>query len=102
MAQKTKSLGHAPQKSVITRNDRYAALWQHPRIQAGLQPGPGLVQQYMLCLYNLDEFRRALSSGAITLPWPADMRQTRALAGDDEALLDIGLELMRHVLDSAA
>lgn len=79
-------------------NDLLMGITQHPRIRAGMRPSEAQVQQYMLGLYNLDAFRKGLCEDALALPWPADMRSLRALAGDDEELLRLGLRWLRYQL----
>jgi hypothetical protein len=45
------------------------------------------LDQYMLALYDLDQFRRQMVDGRIALNRPLTPAQLQGLAGDDEELL---------------
>ena len=69
-------------------NDALLPLVQHPSIQDGsFRPNRMQLDQYMLALYDLDQFRRQMVDGRIALNRPLTPAQLRGLAGDDEELL---------------
>lgn len=73
-------------------NDILLPLLQHPRIQQQeFRPSRQQLDQYILALYDLDQFRRKLSDGGIALHHPLTPQQLKGLAGDDEELLLLGL-----------
>ena len=77
-------------------NDQLLPLYQHPRIQAGWRPSEAQMDQYIMALYNPDFFRRELADGRIVLHRPLTALELRALAGDDEELLLLGLRWLRQ------
>ena len=69
-------------------NDALLPLIQHPTIQDGsFRPSRMQLDQYMLALYDLDQFRRQMTDGRIALNRPLTPQQLQGLAGDDEELL---------------
>ncbi len=73
-------------------NDALLPLLQHPQIQNGtFRPTRLQLDQYMLALYDLDQFRREMSDGRIALNRPLTPAQLQGLAGDDEQLLLLGV-----------
>ncbi len=73
-------------------NDMLLPLLQHPSIQQQeFRPSRQQLDQYILALYDLDQFRRKLSDGGITLYHPLTPQQLKGFAGDDEELLLLGL-----------
>jgi uncharacterized protein len=73
-------------------NDALLPLVQHPSIQNGtFRPSRVQLDQYMLALYDLDQFRRQMTEGNISLRRPLTPAQLSALAGDDEELLLLGI-----------
>ncbi len=72
-------------------NDQLLRLHQHPRIQAGFRLSPQQLDQYVIALYNLDFFRQEMADGRIAMRRPLTALELRALAGDDEELLLLGL-----------
>ena len=77
-------------------NDFILSVTQHLRIREGMRPDTTQLHQFMLALYNLDGFRKAITEDAVSMPWPADARQLAALAGDDEELLRLGVCWLRQ------
>lgn len=79
-------------------NDALLELLQHPQVRdRSFRPTRSQLDQYMLALYDLDQFRRELNEGRITLPGPLNSSQLLGLTGDDEALLLLGIRwLMRE------
>ena len=73
-------------------NDILLPLLQHPSIQQqGFRPSRHQLDQYILALYDLDQFRKEITEGRITLHFPLTPQQMKGLAGDDEELLQLGL-----------
>lgn len=73
-------------------NDALLPLLQHPQIQdRTFRPSRQQLDQYMLALYDLDQFRREMSDGRIALHRPLTPAQLKGLAGDDEELLLLGI-----------
>ena len=73
-------------------NDALLPLVQHPTIQNGtFRPSRSHLDQYMLALYDLDQFRHQMSEGRIALRRPLTPAQLSALTGNDEELLLLGI-----------
>lgn len=73
-------------------NDALLPLYQHHRIRnKTFRPSRHQFDQYMLALYNLDQFRTELAHGHIAPRKPLSSRQLKGLAGDDEELLLLGI-----------
>lgn len=73
-------------------NDALLPLAQHPAIQNGtFRPSRTQLDQYMLALYDLDQFQRQMSEGRIALRRPLTPGQLSALTGNDEELLLLGI-----------
>jgi len=72
-------------------DDQLLRLHQHPRIQAGWRPSEAQMDQHVMALYNLDFFRQEMADGRIKMNRPLSALELRALAGDDEELLLLGL-----------
>lgn len=69
-------------------NDALLPLMQHPSIQdRTFRPSRQQLDQYMLALYDLDQFRREMTEGRIALHRPFTPAQLTGLAGNDEELL---------------
>ena len=69
-------------------NDLLLELLQHPQVRnRTFRPSRQQLDQYMLALFDLDQFRRELSEGRITLTAPLTPAQLKGLTGDDEELL---------------
>ena len=80
-------------KPYNTFNDALLPLYQHRRIRnKTFRPTRGQFDQYMLALYDLDQFRKELTNGRLTLNRPLNARQLKGLAGDDDELLLLGIE----------
>jgi hypothetical protein len=73
-------------------NDALLPLLQHPRIQQHeFRPSRRQLDQFVLALYDLDQFRREMTSGRIALHHPLTPQQLQGLTGDDEELLLLGI-----------
>lgn len=73
-------------------NDALLPLVQHPRVQdRSFRPSKQQLDQYMLALYDLDQFRREMNAGRIALQRPLSPAQLSGLTGDDEQLLLLGI-----------
>lgn len=73
-------------------NDALLPLVQHPNIQnRSFRPSRQQLDQYILALYDLDQFRRQIADGHLTLHRPLTPAQLKGLAGDDEELLLFGI-----------
>jgi hypothetical protein len=73
-------------------NDILLPLLQHKRIQQQeFRPSRQQLDQYILALYDLDQFRRQMSDGRIALQRPLTPQHLKGLAGDDEELVLLGL-----------
>ena len=73
-------------------NDILLPLLQNPGIQQQkFRPSRQQLDQYILALYDLDQFRRQLTDGGIALHHPLTPQQLKGLTGDDEELLLLGL-----------
>ena len=56
-----------------------------------LRPTRRQLDQYILALYDLDQFRRDMVEGRIALNRPMNPAQLSGLAGNDEELLLLGI-----------
>lgn len=73
-------------------NDALLPLLQHASIQAGsFRPTRRQLDQYILALYDLDQFRRDMVEGRIALNRPMNPAQLSGIAGNDEELLLLGI-----------
>ncbi len=73
-------------------NDALLPLLQHPLVQTGqFKPNRVQLDQYLLALYDLDQFRKQMNEGRIALNRPLAPRQLQGLTGDDEELLLLGV-----------
>ena len=78
-------------------NDALLPLVQHPDIQAHtFRPSRLQLDQYMLALYDLDQFRAEMASGRVALSKPLSPLELAGLTGDDEQLLLLGLRWLRQ------
>jgi len=77
-------------------NDQLLPLLQHPQLQAGFALSQAQMDQYILALYNIDRFRQEMADGRIKMNRPLALRELRALAGDDEELLLLGVRWLRQ------
>ncbi len=74
------------------KNDLLLPLLQHCRIQSGqFRPSRHQCHQFILALYDLDQFRLDMTAGHIALQRPLQPGHLRGLAGDDEELLLLGV-----------
>lgn len=73
-------------------NDALLPLLQHPLVQTGqFKPSRVQLDQYLLALYDLDQFRKQMNEGRIAMNRPLSPGQLRGLTGDDEELLLLGV-----------
>jgi hypothetical protein len=73
-------------------NDILLPLLQHKRIQQQeFRPSRQQLDQYILALYDPDQFRREMTEGRVALQRPLTPQQLKGLTGDDEELLLLGL-----------
>jgi len=73
-------------------NDALLPLLQHPRIQRQeFRPSRRQLDQFVLALYDLDQFRKEMTSDRIALHHPLTPQQLKGLTGDDEELLLLGI-----------
>lgn len=74
------------------KNDLLLPLLQHPHIQSGrFRPSAHQCNQFILALYDLDQFRQEMTAGHIALQRPLRPGHLRGLAGNDEELLLLGI-----------
>ncbi len=79
-------------------NDKILGLLKHEKIQKGFRPNKQQLDLFILALYNLDMFRQEIAEGRITLNNSLTAPKLKALAGDDEEMLNIGIEWLHHKL----
>lgn len=77
-------------------NDAVAHLLQHEQIRQGKQFSQQQREQFILALYNLDQFRSLLLAGELPGAIPLDDSSREALA-DDEALLLYGIDWLKDM-----
>ena len=81
-------------------NDALMPLLQHERIRQGFRPNRTQLDQFILALYNLDMFRQEMADGRISMNRPLNAMELQALAGDDEQLLQLGVQwLLQEFFD---
>ncbi|MFH2121977.1 MAG: YkgJ family cysteine cluster protein [Pseudomonadota bacterium] len=68
-------------------NDAVAILLQHEQIRQGKQLSEQQREQFILALYNLDQFRTLLLGGKLPQTTPLDDTSKERLAADEELLL---------------
>ena len=73
-------------------NDALLPLLQHRQIKQGFHPERAQLDQFILALYNLDMFRQEMADGRISMNRPLTAHELQALAGDDEQLLQLGIQ----------
>lgn len=77
-------------------NDALTALLQHEQIRLGFRPDRTQLDQYILALYNLDQFRLELTEGRISMQNPLQPWEMQGLTGDDEQLLLLGIKWLQQ------
>lgn len=77
-------------------NDAVLSITQHERFRTGSRPDRQQLDRFIHALYNLDAFRRELNNGVLTLRRPYTPEELRALTGDDEQLLLLGIRWLRQ------
>lgn len=77
-------------------NDRLAAILQHHVIRGGFMPNTKQIELYILALYNLDVFRSRIQEGLLDQYQSAPI--AGAVPGDDEKLLDLGMDFISRIL----
>ncbi|MEK6201026.1 MAG: YkgJ family cysteine cluster protein [Desulfobulbaceae bacterium] len=78
-------------------NDAMAVLLQHEQIRQGKQFAEQQREQFILALYNLDQFRTLLFAGQIPGATTLDGTSREGLA-DDEALLLYAIDWLKDIL----
>ncbi len=78
-------------------NDAVATLLQHEQIRLGKQFSEQQREQFILALYNLDQFRTLLLAGELPQTNPLDDSSRERLA-DDESLLLYGIDWLQQIL----
>ncbi|MFH1020495.1 MAG: YkgJ family cysteine cluster protein [Pseudomonadota bacterium] len=78
-------------------NDELLPILHHPRLKNG-HPPEELEEEIFLFLYSLDTFRQRLLDATLTLPFPITADERQELAGEDLALLRLGIRWLDHVL----
>lgn len=83
-------------------NDALLPLLQHPKIQQQeFRPSRQQLDQYILALYDLDQFRKDIADGHISPHTPLAPKHLKGIAGDDEELLLLGIDwLMQEFFGS--
>ncbi|MDH3348838.1 MAG: YkgJ family cysteine cluster protein [Desulfobulbaceae bacterium] len=79
-------------------NDKVLEIHQHQKIKQGFRPSKEQLDQYILALYNLDQFRVEMEKGRFSMKRPLTEEEQKGVAGDDELLLELGIRWIRGVL----
>ncbi len=79
-------------------NDEVMTILQHQQIKEGMRPDAGQIDQYLLALYRLDDFRKMLVSANFSSSVPLSEEERRALLVEDETLLKFAVRWLRHEL----
>ena len=82
-------------------NDLLVPILQHDKIKQGYVPTKDEVNRFLLFLYDLDAFRTRLVTSNHIPDSTYGLDETRALAGDDEKLLELGIRLLYRQLFGA-
>jgi uncharacterized protein len=78
-------------------NDAMTAILQHDQIRKGMKFSADQIDQFILALYNLDQFRRVLFAGDLPKATPLD-ESTRLRLEDDEKLLFYAIDWLQALL----
>ncbi|MCX5870747.1 MAG: YkgJ family cysteine cluster protein [Deltaproteobacteria bacterium] len=78
-------------------NDAVAAILQHDQIRQGKRLSEGQIEQFILALYNLDQFRTLLFAGQLSETAQVDDTSRHRLA-DDEELLLYAIDWLKDIL----
>lgn len=78
-------------------NDATAAILQHDQIRKGMQFSADQIDQFVLALYNLDQFREVLFAGNLPDTTPLE-ESTRIRLEDDEELLLYAIDWLQALL----
>lgn len=81
-------------------NDEVMTILHHHKIKSGFRLTPAQVDQYMLALYRLDDFRKLIAAAGFTTPIELSKDDRQVLLSDDEALLKFAIGWLRHELFS--
>jgi Fe-S-cluster containining protein len=81
-------------------NDAVMSILQHEQVRQGFRPTRRQLDQYILALYNPDQFRQEMSDGRISMRGPLGPGKIQGLAGDEEQLLQLGISwLLQEFFD---
>ncbi|MDP3696310.1 MAG: hypothetical protein Q8R42_09365, partial [Desulfocapsaceae bacterium] len=78
-------------------NDAVAAILQHEQIRQGKRLSENQIEQFILALYNLDQFRTLLFTGQLVGTTEVD-DTTRQRLVDDEELLLYAIDWLKNIL----
>lgn len=81
-------------------NDATAAILQHDKIRKGMRFSADQIDQFVLALYNLDQFRGVLFAGNLPEATPLE-ESTRLRLEDDEKLLFYAIDWLQAILFKA-
>lgn len=80
-------------------NDEVMGILQHRRLKGGFRPNQQLIDQFILALYNLDEFRSLILSLKIQSEFSSlSENEIKSLMSDDETLLHFSIQWLEHEL----
>ncbi|MDH4319654.1 MAG: YkgJ family cysteine cluster protein [Desulfobulbaceae bacterium] len=79
-------------------NDKMLEIYQHPKVKAGFRPTKDQLEQYILALYNLDQFRVEMKRGRFSIKRALTEAEQRGVDGDDELLLELAIRWVRGIL----
>lgn len=77
-------------------NDAIMSLLQHEKIQQGFRPNRKQLDQYILALYNLDQFRQEINDERISMRRALTSDEQKGVDGDDEQLLLLGVSWLKQ------
>jgi Fe-S-cluster containining protein len=79
-------------------NDELLPLLQHDKVRRGLSLTQEQIDNFMLILYNLDEFRKVVSAPSSLEGFNLDARQRIHILEDDTSLLRFGVRWLKETL----
>ena len=77
-------------------NDAIMSILQHEKVLRGFRPVRRQLDQYIMALYNLDQFRQEMNNGRISMHRPLSPGELQGLTGDDEQLLLLAINWLQQ------
>lgn len=79
-------------------NDELLTLLQHEKVHNGIRLTQEQIDYFMLILYKLDEFRKAVEVPGVLPGLNLDEKERTEILADDISLLSFGIHLLKEIL----